>query len=143
MELKSPYDRRKIIEAYLKEKPHTGFIVIDGCVDLVNDFNDQKESAEYLQWLMTLTSKYNLHALNVLHVNPSQSGFAKARGHLGTMGCQKAETVFKIEKEDDQRSIISAADVRGKGFLDFALEIQGDGLSKLVSISDLPKLESI
>lgn len=123
--------RKSLIDSYLKENQEVGFLVIDGIVDLLNDFNDLKESKELVQWIMTITERYNIHILLILHTNFSDG---KARGHLGSILGQKAETVFKIEKNKDieNQSIISAHDTRGKSFNDFEILIDANGNPHLI-----------
>lgn len=123
---KNPTQRRELIEYYLKKNHQCSFIFIDGIVDLLYDFNDLKECTELVQWVMSITKKYNVHCLMILHEN---IGSGKARGHIGTMLSQKAETVLKIEKDenDTARSTISAKDTRGKGFKDFSIVIDENG----------------
>ncbi|MCL1653766.1 AAA family ATPase [Elizabethkingia miricola] len=123
-----PYERRELIEAYLEENhSKIGFIAIDGIVDLVYDFNNQEECSKCVQWIMKISSKYDVHITVIIHQNKSDG---KARGHLGTMLAQKAETVIEINKHGERgntSSIISARDTRGKGFEDFLITIDGNG----------------
>lgn len=119
--------RRELIQRYLQRTPECSFIVIDGIVDCMEDFNDITQSKELVQWLMTLTNKHYIHALNVLHENFGDS--QKARGHLGSFLAQKAETVIRIEKKlgEDSKSTISAKDTRGREFKSFDLGINDNG----------------
>ena len=82
---------------------------------------------------MSLTGKYKTHILLILHTNFADG---KARGHLGTILSQKAETVFKIEKNKntENSSIISAHDTRGRGFNDFEIVIDANGNPYLTDI---------
>lgn len=76
---------------------------------------------------MKISSKYDVHITVIIHQNKSDG---KARGHLGTMLAQKAETVIEINKHGERgntSSIISARDTRGKGFEDFLITIDGNG----------------
>lgn len=135
----SPMERKEVIEYYCKTEPKCEFIFIDGIVDLLYDFNDLKECSELIQWIMKLTKETQVHCLNILHENNSDG---KARGHIGTMLAQKAETVLRIEKNVDEpeRSTISAKDTRGRQFQDFDIRIDMDGLPQF---SDTKKEQSI
>jgi len=123
---KTPSERKQIIERYLQKEKRCSFIFIDGVVDLLHDFNDLKESTETVQWVMSITKKYNVHCMVILHEN-NEGG--KARGHIGTMLAQKAETVIRMEKnkDDSSRSTIIAKDTRGKEFMDFDIVINENG----------------
>jgi hypothetical protein len=119
--------RRITVERHLEKNPNCKFVILDGIVDLVDNFNDLESCKELVQWLMTITKKYGVHILNILHENIG--GMGKARGHLGTMLAQKAETVIRIEKDetDNAYSTISAKDVRGKPFKPFNIAISDRG----------------
>ena len=126
-----PKERREIIECFLySHKKKISYILIDGIVDLLYDFNDLKECSELVQWVMRITKEYNVHCSCILHENNSDG---KARGHVGTMLAQKAETVLKIEKNqsDTNRSSITGIDTRGMGFTPFDIEID-QGIPYLV-----------
>jgi len=127
----NPSERKQVIQTYLYKNQNVDFIIIDGIVDLVYDFNDLKECTEAVQWLMKLSSETQTHILSVLHTNAGED--RKARGHLGTLLSQKVETVLHIQKnkENSSQSIISAKDVRGKQFDDFVIEIDNLGNSHL------------
>ena len=123
----SPKQRQKAVEIYLEETPQCSFIVIDGIVDMVTDFNDLHECQALVQWLMSLTESHKVHALNILHENIGDS--QKARGHLGSLLAQKAESVIRIQKKvgEDAKSTIFAKDTRGREFKEFDLGINGNG----------------
>lgn len=131
MREKNPQERKELIEFFIrKHKGQISLLLIDGIVDLLFDFNDLKECTLLVQWIMTLTKECNVHCLCVLHEN---QGDSKARGHIGTLLAQKAETVLRIEKNatDWARSTITAKDTRGKQFMDFDIVIDGNGIPHL------------
>lgn len=121
-----PYLRRKLIERYIQQNPNVGYVVIDGIVDLLYDFNNQEESAKLIQWIMSITAMYKVHITLIIHQNKADGN---ARGHLGTMLTQKAETVLEIEKDanNPQSSFIRPKDTRGKDFDEFLITIDGMG----------------
>lgn len=123
------YERREVIEKYLCEN-NIFFAAIDGVVDLLYDFNNLEESAKLVQWLMTITKKYDVHILNIIHQNKSD-GYA--RGHLGSMLSQKAETVIEIEKLEKytETSVIKPKDTRGREFEAFGITINEKGIPNL------------
>lgn len=132
------YERREIIEQYVSDR-RPFFAAIDGIVDLLYDFNDLTESSKLVQWLMSLTKKYDVHVLNIIHQNKSD-GYA--RGHLGSMLSQKAETVIEIEKMEQKHetSIIKPRDTRGKEFEAFGITIDGNGNPFFEEINDVQNL---
>lgn len=131
-----PVERRNIIEHFLAtHKGKISYILIDGIVDLLFDFNDNKECGELVQWVMRITKEFNVHCSCILHENNSDG---KARGHIGTMLAQKAETVLRVKKNDKQpsRSTITGVDTRGAGFTPFDIEIDFDGIPRLLETEE-------
>lgn len=93
-----PFDqRRKFIDwAVRAYKPTSVFV--DGVRDLLQDFNSLEESANLIQWLMTLSSESHCAIWTVLHVNPNSD---KMRGHLGTELGNKVTDVFRVVKKKE------------------------------------------
>ena len=79
-------------------------VCIDGVADLLNDFNDVRESTGLITALMALCEETGSALVCTLHVNPGQTKdkpSEKARGHLGTMLEQKATSILLLEKKTD------------------------------------------
>ncbi len=118
-----PHERMEII-AHVIEKygKNIGLIAIDGYADLIKDTNDNVESAELAQQIMSWTDEYQFHITGVLHTNPDGS---KMRGHLGSEVGRKAQTVLKVESHPE---ILSQGKVthdvsRDQNFGSFEFEI--------------------
>lgn len=119
---KTPSERKEYLEWLFMEsefRKKLGLVTIDGYVDFVKNFNDQDESAEFVQSLMKYSSVSKSHIMGILHLNP---GTTKARGHLGTMLQQKCETVVTIKDEGDF-SLVECQRARGNKFDSFTLRI--------------------
>ena len=133
-------ERIRYIHHYIKSTPDLGMVLIDGPVDLVRDPNDYKEALELVQWQMELTAETKCHIMNILHQN---RGNKEARGFIGLVLAQKAETVIKIERLEDfpERSIVSAKDTRGRSFKEFEIEVNYEGMPEIVNDQiDKPKI---
>jgi len=100
-------------------------VIIDGVVDLVYDFNNLKESTVIINKLMSWSEVYDCHINFILHMN--KDGI-NARGHLGSIAIQKAESVFKVTKQDETFSEVSCQASRNKAFKSFEFFINNDGL---------------
>lgn len=100
------------------------FVLIDGIVDLVNDYNSLSESRSIVSRIMSWSSKYNCHICNVLHTNKDKHN---ARGHIGTELINKSEIVIRITKQDDETSEVQCDASRNKAFKKFEFGIR-DGL---------------
>lgn len=113
---------------YLKEaisvfRPQ--MVIIDGVVDLADDFNDLYVSKNVISELLRLSSEHRLAIVAVLHTNKSESDHAM-RGHLGTMLSQKASTVLECEK-DENVITVKCTDYRHAQLPTFSLRYDDDG----------------
>jgi hypothetical protein len=116
-----PEKRAAMIEYYLKQQQgNYSFVIIDGAVDLLYDFNDLKESKQISTKFMEWSANYNCHINTILHTNKDQN---YARGHLGSELMNKSETVFRITKEDDNISSVNCEMSRNAGFKAFQFNI--------------------
>lgn len=89
-------ERLKVIEEVIKtEKPNIVFI--DGIRDLLNDFNDIRESNNLIQKLLRWITEYRCTIVCVLHQNKNNS--REMRGHLGTELLNKVTDCFEVRKK--------------------------------------------
>jgi len=92
-------ERLGIIEyaLYDEYRGQVKWVSIDGISDLVEDFNDLKESSFVIQKVMKWTEELNIHLNTIIHSNPNTP---KPTGHLGTAILKKAETVCNLTPND-------------------------------------------
>lgn len=122
--------RVEAINHYLTEEnpqQDVGLVVIDGCRDLVHDFNDPTEATELATHLMQWTANAGCHIITVLHQNKADTN---ARGHVGSELTNKAETVITVEidKRDRNVSIVKPSETRAEPFSGFAFTIDSENL---------------
>lgn len=79
--------------------------ILDGVADAILDVNDAEKSNEFVSELHIMAIKYECPIIGIIHVNPSGD---KTRGHLGSQLERKAETNLKLEKDDDEITVIWA-----------------------------------
>lgn len=91
---------RKVLKAIWQYKPNMVFL--DGMIDIVNDFNDNKECQERIYQCMAVASHYNISVWCLLHLNP---GSEKAVGHLGSFLERKATDIFVTSKDEDTQTM--------------------------------------
>ena len=108
-----------------------GLVIIDGCRDLVHDFNDPKEATELATHFMQWTANAQCHLITVLHQNKADTN---ARGHVGAELTNKAETVITVEidSKDKSVSIVEPRECRGESFTGFAFTVNGEGLPEVL-----------
>lgn len=126
-----PKQRLEFIEWLIYEsdmKDNIGLIGIDGLADLVDDFNDLKESQNAIQKIMKWTDDKQFHLTTILHSN---YGSAKAVGHIGSSVLKKAETVCSVVNNDTH---ITAHFTHTRGFpiADFDYSVNDDGLPYII-----------
>lgn len=84
---------KQILQLMWKINPDVVFI--DGLLDIVNDYNDQKECADIIRDLMAYSTALNMSVWCVLHENPMTD---KLVGSLGSIAERKVTDVFIIRK---------------------------------------------
>lgn len=94
----SPAETIQLINQYLKENGECGCLIIDGVLDLVNDFNNVVECNFVIQWLKKITKNYNMLVMVVLHLGKKDKN---SLGHLGSFLDRKSQSVLIIEKENN------------------------------------------
>ena len=119
-------------------------VFLDGIRDVINDFNDLKESAQIIDECMVISTYMNCTLWSVLHENP---GSDKMRGHLGTEAANKASDVFRVVKKKSASGVsfdVEQVDARGKDVDKWSYEITDDagrlGVPKMISVGSIPSL---
>lgn len=133
-------DTIEILKAQIAQH-NPGLVIIDGIVDMCNNFNDISESSSLVQLLMSLSSLYNCHITTILHENKG-SADSNLRGHLGSILAQKSETVFQLQKDGDTTKVLPAA-TRNIPFEDFFFKINEDGLPVILGVIQTPSKQTL
>ena len=84
---------RKILKSIWVVKPTD--IFIDGLLDIVEDYNDQKECQPIIRKCMMLATEYDASLWAVLHENPMVD---KLVGTLGSIAQRKVSEIFVVIK---------------------------------------------
>lgn len=79
-------DRFKLIERFIEINQSVKMIVIDGALDLINDFNNIKESREATERLTRIANKSGAVIFVCIHASAKTGKFAHAIGSLGHFG---------------------------------------------------------
>ena len=93
-EVKAEDRWKKTLKAINEMRPTVVFL--DGLIDVVGDFNDNKECQLIIYQCMATASHYGISLWCLLHENP---GSEKMVGHAGSFLERKATDVLKTKKE--------------------------------------------
>ena len=121
---------------------------IDGLLDIVEDYNEQKECTPIIRELMIMATHYDMSTWCVLHENPTTE---KMVGSLGSIAQRKVTEVFAVrkhknEKERDRKPnrppiyfSVEQLKARSKDVDDWDFEILNvEGWGRPQEISDTP-----
>lgn len=109
-------ERLAAIDRYIMTAENLGVVVLDGIVDLIEDYNDLKTSRNLVDKIMQWSDKKNILLICVLHLTKTT---AQLRGHLGTELQNKADAVIETEKADDHYTTVKCRESREIPFPDF------------------------
>ena len=97
---------RKMIEAYLSVNADCSVIIIDGLLDLLVNYNDERESSLVTKWLKKITKVYNVLLITVLHQSKSN---LSTTGHIGSASDRFAQSTLDIIKEKEKNTYVLAS----------------------------------
>lgn len=128
---KSHKERREAIADTIASWPvKPQLIVIDGIRDLMSNINDPDESTDTMTLIERLTTQHNIHIIDVLHLNKTDSS---ARGHIGTELLNKSE--MNIELTLDEKTTyteVKCESSRRHAFQPFMFTHAPNGLPEVV-----------
>lgn len=105
---------KKVLQAVYEVKPNV--IILDGIIDVVKDFNDQKECADIIYKCMQLATHYEAAMMCVLHQNPLS---VKLVGHLGSAAMRKVTDILQVTKEKKTNEVIfNVSEIKARGHQD-------------------------
>lgn len=122
--------RLRLIEYRISSVKENSLVIIDGIADLISSYNDEKEASMIVGKLMTWSAERNIHIITVLHQNKNDTN---AKGHLGSLILQKAETVLSVKKGKNY-SEVSPSHSRGEDLDNLRFSIDEDGLPFFIEI---------
>lgn len=116
-----PALRLALIKRYAEETPDLKVLFVDGIVDLMSDFNSNKESIALINDLMALADR-GASLFLVLHLNKHDGTL---RGSIGTEVQNKFDAVIECTRaeDDDCASDVVQRDGRAKLFKAFRVRV--------------------
>jgi hypothetical protein len=141
---------RKMVERYLELNPDCSVIIVDGLLDLLVNYNDERESSLLTKWLKKITKQYNILLISVLHQSKSN---LSTTGHIGANSDRFAQSTLDIVKDKEKntyvltsrfmRSDIDFEPVTLMNFNGVFQQVDNDGVKPTgKKASDLDKMES-
>jgi hypothetical protein len=97
---------RKMVERYLEINPDCSVLVLDGLLDLIINYNDEKESSMLTKWLKRITKVYDLLIISVLHFNKSND---HTTGVIGSHSDRFAQSTLDIKKDKDNNTYVMSS----------------------------------
>ena len=88
-------DILKMIFTYLKNTPECEILIIDGLLDLIDNFNDESASKALIKYLRRWSKQFNCLIITVLHLGKKDG---HSLGHLGSFSDRYAQSTLVIEK---------------------------------------------
>lgn len=133
----SPVERMEVIITGIKTTPDLKIVVIDGLVDLLDDFMDARQGHTLITTILKLCSQYNIHVAGVLHQNKAKED-KSARAHVGTIASQKCEIEISAEADSKDLSLsrIQCLNSRALPFKDFSIRWEKGSLPHISSDQD-------
>lgn len=98
-----------MIEAYLINVPNCGILVIDGLLDLIDNFNDEAASKQLIRRLKKWAKDHKILIVTILHLGKKD---LTSIGHLGSAADRYAQSVLNIEKTKNNSYVLSAKMLR-------------------------------
>lgn len=109
-------------------------IIIDGMLDLISDYNSEKESRTIVEWLKKLTSETNVLVIGVLHTGKKDG---HTIGHYGSMLDRYSQSVLEVvrDRENDLFRLSGKYLRSCAGFDEINVQWNGSGY---ISIGNFP-----
>ncbi len=95
-------DRLKLTRQAIEETA-PDLVLLDGVVDLCEEFNEEKPSRAVINELAAISETTGAAILGIIHANRRED--QKARGHLGTLLQQKSGEIYQADKSGDTATI--------------------------------------
>lgn len=115
--LESPTARVEMLTSFVNcYKYKIGLLILDGYIDFVEDYNNNKECFEFQLKIMSWAKMYGFHITGVLHKNPNGE---KMIGHLGSIMERKASAIISLSKNPEDSSQSSVTHERARGRMEF------------------------
>jgi hypothetical protein len=90
---------KEYTEYYLQLHPEISICYVDGMLDLLMNYNDERESKGTIDWLKRITAQYKILLVGVVHTGKKDN---HTLGHFGSMIDRYCQSVLVVEKDEKQ-----------------------------------------
>ena len=90
------------IQYYLENNPDCGTVIIDGLLDLVYNFNDERECKTVIDFLKRITAVNDIAIIGILHTGKSTG---TSVGHLGSFADRYCQSNLEVIKDNEKNTI--------------------------------------
>lgn len=94
---------RQMVDRYLELNKDCSVLVLDGMLDLINNYNDENEASNLTKWLKKITKVYDLLIISVLHFNKSND---HTTGVIGSHSDRFAQSTLEIKKDKETNTYV-------------------------------------
>ena len=120
-----PIERMEIIEHFIYNTPGISVVIIDGYVDLMDDYNNLEKAQAFVNRLLRWSDERQVLIMGVLHVN---KGDGKVRGHLGSELKNKCDFIVSVTQYESNKYSIKNTTGRFPNFPDMDFTRDSEGL---------------
>lgn len=120
----SKAQRAAITGALFLRAKNLGIGIIDGLVDVCQNFNDVEHSESTIDKVLEWSDRSGALILGVIHLTKGH-GFIK--GHLGTISQNKCDFAFESRKKEDGTFEVTHREARGRSIPDFSFSRDENG----------------
>jgi hypothetical protein len=90
---------KEYTEYYLSIHPEISIVYVDGLLDTLMNYNDERESKGNIDWLKRITATYKILLVGVVHTGKKDN---HTLGHFGSMVDRYCQSVMVVEKDEKE-----------------------------------------
>jgi GTPase SAR1 family protein len=94
---------RQMVDRYLELNSDCSVLVLDGMLDLINNYNSEDEASNLTKWLKKITKVHDLLIISVLHFNKSND---HTTGVIGSHSDRFAQSTLEIKKDKETNTYV-------------------------------------
>lgn len=98
-----PNTQLKLIQTFLDLRPNCSLLFLDGILDLLDSFNDERESIKLMRLLKKWSKERNILIILVLHRKKDGSS---TLGHIGSAIDRASQSILTVEKNKERNTYI-------------------------------------